>query len=500
MRITSPKVSTARATPTQESQDLTPTSTSGEATGAQAGGAPPPRSASDFSASSFEVAPSPALAWAQFSGQTPATPAVQLAGGPAAPSVQLAGGPAAPTGPTAQLAADTAPAQQSTAAQVQGLISYGLTDWSVMPSEQSQVLSLLRADPDLSGTVRELQQNDMLGPLVARVSDPVYQREMLQLLGSRTDDSARAMTEPHVARLGPPAELQFNLGRLGVTSAAPPFDVGPYQPLVSNNPEAPFTGGGATGVNPTQRGVSVVDQFQLYREDPATTQRYDNPIPGDLNAYLDSLSPADRTRQAELFLRQPISTVDPASYAGSIPSRAQVIEAAARQNNLDPSLLAGFLLAEQRDQSANEDAKDYVGATWGTNTSVGLGQVVISTARRNDLFQDLLSPATRGALTDADTARLLASDEFNIFAAARYIRQVADEGARLPESAVPGTRSTYPELDLGAYAGHSSTWPRDNIRALGSEYTSRAWDDRLSQGWGNFVLSAYDDVQASGVF
>jgi hypothetical protein len=308
------------------------------------------------------------------------------------------------------------------------------------------------------------------------------------------------MAVPHVAGLGPQWEMQFNLGRLGVTSAAPPFNVGPFQPLVSNSPQAPFTGAGATGVNPTQRGVPLMDQYRLWREDPATSRRYDNPIPGDLNAYLNSLSPRDRARQAELFLRQPISTVDPASYAGRIPSRAQVIEAAARQNNLDPALLAGFLLAEQRDQSANEDAKDYVGATRGVNTSIGLGQVVISTARRNDLFRDLLSPGTRGALSDTQTARLLASDEFNIFAAARYIRQVADEGSRLGSTAVPGTRNTYPGLDLGAYRGHSSTWPRDNIRALGSEYTSRAWDDNLSQGWGNFVLSAYDDVRASRVF
>jgi hypothetical protein len=53
-------------------------------------------------------------------------------------------------------------------------------------------------------------------------------------------------------------------------------------------------------------------------------------------------------------------------------------------------------------------------------------------------------------------------------------------------------------MDLAAYANDSSTWPEDNIRALGSEYTSRAWDDRLSPGWGEFVFQAVVDCRASG--
>ncbi len=60
-----------------------------------------------------------------------------------------------------------------------------------------------------------------------------------------------------------------------------------------------------------------------------------------------------------------------------------------------------------------------------------------------------------GSNTDTSNqaiAGLLASDEFNIFAVAR------------------------------------------------SEYTSRPWDDSLFTGWGEFVLAAYEDVRASGVF
>jgi len=42
------------------------------------------------------------------------------------------------------------------------------------------------------------------------------------------------------------------------------------------------------------------------------------------------------------------------------------------------------------------------------------------------LFSDLLSPGTRGRLAHDQIARLLDSDEFNIFAVAKYIRQVAN--------------------------------------------------------------------------
>jgi hypothetical protein len=183
--------------------------------------------------------------------------------------------------------------------------------------------------------------------------------------------------------------------------------------------------------------------------------------------------------------------------------------AAARAHNLHGALVAAFILAEQRDQSQAEDAKDYLGATsiMQGNTSIGLGQVVVSTARRRDLFADLVSLPTRteeglnrtSGLGHAATARLLASDEYNIFAAARYIRQVADQGLTLSLAALPNTAATYPGISLPAYAGNSSTWPADNIRALGSEYTSKAWDDRLVPVWGEFVYQAYLDARATGL-
>jgi hypothetical protein len=179
-----------------------------------------------------------------------------------------------------------------------------------------------------------------------------------------------------------------------------------------------------------------------------------------------------------------------------------MIEAAARRYNLQPDLVAAFILAEQRDQSSREDAADYLGATsvFQRNTSIGLGQVVVSTARGNDLFSDLLSTGTRLGLSHNETARLLASDEYNIFAVAKYLRSVADAGASAPPGGLSATRAAFTNLDLTAYSSHSSTWPDDNIRALASEYTSAPWDDRVVPGWGYFVFEAYRDVRRSGVF
>jgi hypothetical protein len=173
-------------------------------------------------------------------------------------------------------------------------------------------------------------------------------------------------------------------------------------------------------------------------------------------------------------------------------------------------VVAAFILAEQRDQSQAEDAKDYQAATsiMQGNTSIGLGQVVVSTARRRDLFADLVSGPTRtaeglnrtsGRPGQHVTARLLASDEYNIFAVARYIRQVANQGSTLSLAALPNTAAAYPGINLLAYANNSTTWPDDNIRALGSEYTSTAWDDNLVPAWGEFVYQAYVDVRATGL-
>jgi hypothetical protein len=181
---------------------------------------------------------------------------------------------------------------------------------------------------------------------------------------------------------------------------------------------------------------------------------------------------------------------------GSVtPSRAQVIEAAAKKYNLEPSLLAGVLFAEQRDQSRLEDAKDYRSAPV-HNGSIGLGQIVISTARK-DVLSDTVSSTTEWAASDGTIGRMLSDDVINIFGAARYILRVADAGTSFPQGRAP---TSLPNFNSAAYARNSANWPRDNVIALGSEYTSIPWDGRWVMVWGRFVADAQDDVKASGVF
>jgi hypothetical protein len=437
-------------------------------------------------------------------------------------------------------------ARTRTSDTVRSLISYGLTDWAVTAAEEADVLAELTADSDLSRTVTDLASAGALRDLFDRIVEPANQRDLLRLFGGRLDASARALVEPHVRRLGPGAELQYNLARHGVAAGAPAFDPAPLEAALvatartgrsgtsGGHLTEPFTGVGATGVIPTTRyagtflttpGVAQIpieDQALLAVEHGATETTYRNPVSGrapSLASYLATLSTSQREQQAELLLRRPIASVEARSYAGSLPSRAQVIEAAARAHNLHAPLVAAFILAEQRDQSQAEDAADYQAATsvLQSDTSIGLGQVVVATARRRDLFADLLSAETRSARR-VDTprqgghnaaARLLASDELNIFAVARYIRWVADQGAPIPIASLPQTASFFPGLDMAAYARNSATWPDDNIRALASEYTSRPWDEAnprpgetefVVPDWGDWVFEAYRDVLASGVF
>jgi hypothetical protein len=181
-----------------------------------------------------------------------------------------------------------------------------------------------------------------------------------------------------------------------------------------------------------------------------------------------------------------------------------VIALAAAQYSLHPALVTAFVLAEARDQSRNEDAKDLTAArapVVQANTSIGLGQIVISTARREGLFSDLLSASYRGGLSHNQTALLLASEEINIFGVAKYVRVVANRGASMAASALPNTVAEFPRLNLGLYSAHSSAWPDDNVRVLGMYYTSRAWSDDLrSAGWGEFVFEAYRDAKSTGIF
>jgi hypothetical protein len=100
------------------------------------------------------------------------------------------------------------------------------------------------------------------------------------------------------------------------------------------------------------------------------------------------------------------------------------------------------------------------------------------------LFSDVLSSAFRSSTSHDQIALLLTSDEINIFGVAKYVRTVANRGAGMSIASLSNTRAEFPGVNLGLFAGHSGSWPDDNIRVLGMYYTSRAWtDDVRSAGW-----------------
>lgn len=411
-------------------------------------------------------------------------------------------------------AAIAGPALTPTSAAVEPLISYSAGDWAVTEAEERQVIALLSADRDLSGTVLDLHAAGMLEALLDRVDEPANRRDLLRLLGATLNATARAVVQPIVQDLEvnqgwrSGIQLQYNLGRLGVTGTAAPFNRSSYADLVNSGARVPFSGVGATGVSPTEQGYS-----DWFSGGSRAFERDFNPLggpTGDLPGYLAGLTPSQRRRQAELLVKQPISTVFEDSYAGALPSRLQVMKALGAAHRIEPELIAAVVLAEQRDQSRSEDARDFIGGfVLDRNTSVGLGQVVGTTARRNDLFADVLTNESsryaavtaRANVDQGRTTFLLASDEVNIAATARYIRIVADKGARKSGAALPSTRAAFPGIDLAAYANHSSSWPEDNVGALGMYYTSKDWtDDVRSRGWGRFVLEAYRDVKSARLF
>jgi hypothetical protein len=392
------------------------------------------------------------------------------------------------------------------------LISFTWKDWVVSIDEQTSVLGALRADPNMPATIRALRDADMLERMCRHVGGSGRGRMLATILGAGVD----AETRPFVESTGPmagnlwyfrlSADLHMNYREMGAGFGRVNFNPVPYASLIPSGPNArrmPFGGTGATGIPGSAISIPLRDQAQMVRHNREVLEQYSNPIPGDLFAYLATLTPMERRQQAELLLTRPIVSIIAASYLSGLPSRAQVMELAARQYQLHPAMLVAFILAEQRDQSQNEDAVDYAAArniVTNANTSIGLGQIVVSTAKREDLFSRLINNPFRQSLTRYGIVELLTSEEYNIFGVAKYIRLVANQAIAESSNSLPNTVAAFPGINFAAYGAHSSTWPDANIKALGSEYTSRAWDDNLSEGWGGFVFEAYRDILSSGVF
>jgi hypothetical protein len=363
------------------------------------------------------------------------------------------------------------------------------------------VVRLLRREPDLAATLEELTRHGTLEALVLRVESPEPRRALLELLAAHADAAQARTVQAALARsdlsikegAAPtvPEELwqvRFNLLRLGVPAQGQRFDDTPYQRVIPRDGREPFTGQGATGIRPDARTVPRSDKWSRWRQVPA-------PAPhaapgGDWDAYLAKLGPKDRLLQAKLVLRRPLTTLMPTVWGPLPPARAELIAVAARQYGQEPALLAALLLAEQRDQSAQEEAKHYALAAEGAASAVGLGQVAVPAVTHHALLSEVLAPEVLRHASPLHLARLLADDALNIMAAAKYLRIVSQVRPTRP----PPPRYAYED------EGEARPPPENPLHALATRYTGRAREPSRAAAWGHFVDEAYRDVKAARVW
>lgn len=400
-----------------------------------------------------------------------------------------------------------------TSDNIKKLISYAWNDWEVTAQEQKMVIDSLRSDPDVNSTITDLKKEELIDELVYRVYDLNLKNSLIQILGGGLNNSNAALLTPYMSKIHIQNHILPYFSWLDIFKICNSFvnyfkrngmifntGAAPVASIIGTTSESPYSGSGATGTNPVKQDIPIFDQIRLATKHAATTKRYKNPV-GSLTGYLSTLSSAQKLDQVTNLVRQPVSSVFPDAYISKPPSRIEVIKLAGKIYKLQPALITGFILAEQRDQSAKEDAADYKGAVSikNANTSIGLGQIVVSTAKSNNLFSDLLPPALVTSLNHKQIATLLASDEFNIFGVAKYLRMVANSAATISPVNLAKTKAVYPGVNITMYAMDSSVWPADNIKALGSEYTSKAWDGRIFSNWGDFVYTAYTNVKSAGI-
>ncbi|SEU32001.1 hypothetical protein [Stigmatella erecta] len=388
----------------------------------------------------------------------------------------------------------------SVAQQVEAKLSCHRPEALVPALEQREVVQLLRRDSHLSATLGELSRHGTLEALVRRVEAPEPRRTLLEVLAAHADAAQARAVQAALARIdllikegaGPTVaeelwQVRFNLLRLGVPAHGQRFDDTPYQRVIPRDGREPFTGQGATGIRPDARTVPRSDKWSRWRQVPPPAPLSAAPT-GDWSTYLAKLGAKDRLLQAKLVLRRPLTTLMPTVWGPLPPSRAELIAVAARQYGQEPALLAALLLAEQRDQSAQEEARHYALAAEGEGASfLGLGQVALPAVTHHALLSEVLAPEVLRHASPPHLARLLADDALNIMASAKYLRVVALAHPPPPP----------PEPGDEAQDGPP---PENPLHALAARYTGRAREPARAAAWGHFVHEAYCDVKAARVF
>lgn len=393
------------------------------------------------------------------------------------------------------------------------LLSYSFSDLTVSNEDETRIIKLIKSSSDIHRTLKTIKSKGFLGKMFTRINTAKNKEKLIQTIAGKmrtldhwdviqlikSDPKLKSMFERSY-------ELQYSLRQDGLVHQTPTAISTnlqqAYSVLSTSKSNGPFSGSGASGIDQKTIGISLLDKALLAIKDSETLLRYSNPLTKNLYSYLPSLTPEQRRAQAIVLLNRPIVSLYQHSYQETLPSRASIINVAARKYRLEGSLIAAFILAEQRDQSKLEDAAEYIAASsiLEKDTSIGLGQVKISTVRKLDLFNGLLPFTNREVLGTKDIADLLTSDDFNIFSTAKYIRYLADMAMRVPEIKILGSLTHFPETDQSKFQHHSSLWPDGNIKILASEYTSIPWDNKIYPNWANFVFEAYKDVKNSRIF
>ena len=370
------------------------------------------------------------------------------------------------------------------------------------------------SDRDFEDTIRAMSASGSVIRLFSRLHrvDVVRLLQLVASKSARPTWEALFTAEPFLD-LGPENSLLvFGAALIPGLGAPGPLASAADIAAATGPVGGPFSGSGATGLLPSRAPISASETATLiyqyraarfhglsidtlkYTRTSGYEMLYDwsNPVKGALvgpGSWLGSVSLVDRARQARVLLQRPISTEFRSAHGTPLPTRVQVIRAAAALHRLTPEVVSAIILAEQRDQSQREDAADWLEGAGSQSASIGLGQLTVRTATREGVFADSLSsPSGIAGRRRADRRDLtmISSDETNIFGVARYIRRVATIGAGTSIAALPNTAAWLGPIDLARYAGDAGTWTRDHVRLLGSEYTSRPFDDVLVEGWGVF--------------
>ncbi len=162
-------------------------------------------------------------------------------------------------------------------------------------------------------------------------------------------------------------------------------------------------------------------------------------------------------------------------------TRGEYIKVVAARYHLEPALLAGVILVEQRDQSEAEDIADAFSLSYKRmKTSIGLGQVRALSVQIYGLLDDVIDIDEMAMLTwDSSWLELLSDEALNINATAKYLRLVANAGAEVQEH---GTNSLLEKDPLTCDQHWTSNGRYNNSALLDltvmGEYSSQ-WSNQL---------------------